>query len=564
MTPLEEQLKHIRKVIDAIFRLNFFLIILSNKNHYQVNMKHFIFGIFLLTSTFLYSQNPNIDLILDDYRNFFHKMNDNFVDEIDLENFIIKTKKRTIQQLDPHSHFYTKEESDKRNQTWKGISYAGIGAMIKQTDQGVVIDYCKEGYGAALAGLLPGDIFIKVDSVDCANYNLNQLIKLLRGKDGTTLNVTVLREEEVLIKTIKRKNIISNSISFADTISKEVGLIKVNQFLRGSGDDFRKSVQEVLDKGANKLVLDFRGNIGGLVVEVVRSLSAFLPKGTVVYTLKSKDKKSCYADSTKNEPLSTTIPLVMLIDNKTVSSGEIFTGALQDLDRGVLLGQKTHGKGLVQGTRYFKDGSSLYITAARYHLPSGRCIQKKDYRKNYSQQEQRSSKLESEIFKSKNGRIFSSSDGISPDKKLVKPSKSDLIKAIEKSTLIFDFAVYSKRKYGNELFSKNDEITKEWIKYVRSNCDQFYLENENKFQEFIKTNQWSSYNAKKFQKHLIREKKRQISREKNEIAEILLQKLILYDQYMKGLYRYNLKKDPWVLEAIDVLTQTKDYQKILE
>ena len=245
------------------------------------------------------------------------------------------------------------------------------------------------------------------------------------------------------------------------------------------------------------MVLDFRGNIGGLVVEVVRSLSAFLPKGTVVYTLKSKDKKSCYADSTKKTPVSTSIPLVILIDNKTVSSGEIFTGALQDLDRGVLLGQKTHGKGLVQGTRYFKDGSSLYITAARYHLPSGDVF-KNDYRQNYTQEDQLSSELASEIFKSKNGRIFISSGGISPDIKLVKASKSDLIKAIEKSNLIFDFAVYSKRKYGNELFSKNDEISKEWIQYVRSNCDQFYLENENKIQEFIKTNQWNHIMLKSF------------------------------------------------------------------
>ena len=170
--------------------------------------------------------------------------------------------------------------------------------------------------------------------------------------------------------------------------------------------------------------------------------------------LKVKDKKSCYTDSTKKTPVSTSIPLVILIDNQTVSSGEIFTGALQDLDRGVLLGQKTHGKGLVQGTRYFKDGSSLYITAAGYHLPSGRCIQKNDYRQNYTQEDQHSSELASEIFKSKNGRIFSSSDGISPDIKLVKASKSGLIKAIEKSTLIFDFAVVKRRKYGNELFSK--------------------------------------------------------------------------------------------------------------
>ena len=191
----------------------------------------------------------------------------------------------------------------------------------------------------------------------------------------------MLKGEQKITRTIERKYIISKSISFADTISKGIGLIKVDQFLRGSGEEFRRQVMKVIEKGADKLIIDLRGNIGGLVTETVKALSAVLEEGTWFIHLKSKDEKSNYSDKTKSTPVNSVMQLVLIVDHKTISSGEIFCGTIQDLDRGVLIGKKTAGKGIVQGTRYFNDGSSLYITAARYHLPSGRCIQRTDYSK---------------------------------------------------------------------------------------------------------------------------------------------------------------------------------------
>mgnify|MGYP003950158751 CR=1 FL=1 len=503
-----------------------------------------------------------------DYSSFFHMMNNNFVDEIQLSDFMTKTKKMTIHQLDPYSHFYTKKESERRKQTWKGISYAGIGAMIKQTQKGVAIDYCKKGYGAELSGLLPGDVFIKVDSIECKNFNLQQVIKLLKGEEGTTLKVLVQRGDVAIEAEIKRKNIISRSISFADTISKDIGLIKVDQFLRGSASAFRENIQQIIDNGATKIILDFRGNIGGLVNEAVNSLSVFFKKGTIIYELKSKNKKSDYSDSTKQNPISTSIPLVILIDSKTISSGEIFTGAIQDLDRGVLMGQKSYGKGLVQGTRYFKDGSSLYITAARYHLPSGRCIQKTDYRKNYNKKTSNQQNVDNTIYKSQNGRVFNSGDGISPDKYLsVLSPKPELIKSIERSTLPFEFAILTRRKYGNELFNNWNEIAKEWNLFVLSNSEKLTTSIEgklNKLREEVDNDPAVFRKTKKISKKLDQQKKKRIKKEAVEIAEILYEKLILYDHFKEGLYKYKAKKDPWVDKAIELLNSKEEYIQILQ
>mgnify|MGYP001189733023 CR=1 FL=1 len=515
-----------------------------------------------------FSQQEDVDQFMKDYSEFFRMMNDNFVDEIQLEDFVVKIKKMTIHQLDPHSQFYTKEETETRNKGWRGISYAGIGAIVKQSEKGVVIDYCKKGYGAEKSGLLPGDLFAKVDSVECLGASLQKVINLLRGENGTVFKVTVQRGDAFVEKEIKRQNIISKSISFSDTISKDVGLIKVDKFLRGSGATFRENVQQLMDDGATKIILDFRGNIGGLIVESVNFLSAFLEKGTAAYDLKSNDPKCNYSDRTKQEPLSTKIPIVILIDHNTISSGEIFTGAIQDFDRGVLIGQKTHGKGLVQGTRYFEDGASLYITSARYHLPSGRCIQKTDYRKNYSNVKSSNVKKDTNVFRSKNGRVFQSGDGISPDKHLkISTPKSELVKSIEKSNLTFQFAVDVRRKYGEELFSNWNEIEKDWIEFILSNRSQLILTMEKQIEEMelaSKNDPEMLKKLNKISKKLDKQKKMKINKEKESIAEILYEKLILYDKYKEGLYKYKANKDPWVKKAIEILNSKEEYDQILK
>lgn len=511
------------------------------------------------------AQESKVDSVLVDYNVFFKKMDQNFVDEINAEEFIVRVKKATVKQLDPHSHFYTKEESISRNNAWKGISYAGIGASVKESTNGAIIEYCKKGYGASEQGLLPGDIIIQIDTTYCKGLSFKQVISLLRGRDHSTVQVAVKRGEQKITRTIERKYIISKSISFADTISKGIGLIKVDQFLRGSGEEFRRQVKKVVEKGADKLIIDLRGNIGGLVTETVKALSAVLEKGTTVYTLKSKDEKSNYSDKTKSTPVNAGMPLILMVDHKTISSGEIFCGTIQDLDRGVLLGKKTAGKGIVQGTRYFNDGSSLYITAARYHLPSGRCIQRTDYSKNYNSK--KTTVIKNDSFESKNGRKLISGDGVTPDIKLDYLDRQlNILTAIEKSGLVFEFAVDVIREYGGDTFKNWKSISNDWIEFLNDNHQRIKLEKHSEFLKFETLFQDFKRANRKIEKlvlQLEKQKLHKINVNQEVIKSILYQKLILFTSFNEGVYHHLSHSDLWIQQAIHILNSKDTYNQTL-
>ena len=511
------------------------------------------------------AQESKVDSVLVDYNVFFKKMDQNFVDEINAEEFIVRVKKATVKQLDPHSHFYTKEESISRNNAWKGISYAGIGASVKESTYGAIIEYCKKGYGASEQGLLPGDIIIQIDTTYCKGLSFKQVISLLRGRDHSTVQVAVKRGEQKITRTIERKYIISKSISFADTISKGIGLIKVDQFLRGSGEEFRRQVKKVVEKGADKLIIDLRGNIGGLVTETVKALSAVLEKGTTVYTLKSKDEKSNYSDKTKSTPVNAGMPLILMVDHKTISSGEIFCGTIQDLDRGVLLGKKTAGKGIVQGTRYFNDGSSLYITAARYHLPSGRCIQRTDYSKNYNSK--KTTVIKNDSFESKNGRKLISGDGVTPDIKLDYLDRQlNILTAIEKSGLVFEFAVDVIREYGGDTFKNWKSISNDWIEFLNDNHQRIKLEKHSEFLKFETLFQDFKRANRKIEKlvlQLEKQKLHKINVNQEVIKSILHQKLILFTSFNEGVYHHLSHSDLWIQQAIHILNSKDTYNQTL-
>ena len=511
------------------------------------------------------AQESKVDSVLVDYNVFFKKMDQNFVDEINAEEFIVRVKKATVKQLDPHSHFYTKEESISRNNAWKGISYAGIGASVKESTNGAIIEYCKKGYGASEQGLLPGDIIIQIDTTYCKGLSFKQVISLLRGRDHSTVQVAVKRGEQKITRTIERKYIISKSISFADTISKGIGLIKVDQFLRGSGEEFRRQVKKVVEKGADKLIIDLRGNIGGLVTETVKALSAVLEKGTTVYTLKSKDEKSNYSDKTKSTPVNAGMPLILMVDHKTISSGEIFCGTIQDLDRGVLLGKKTAGKGIVQGTRYFNDGSSLYITAARYHLPSGRCIQRTDYSKNYNSK--KTTVIKNDSFESKNGRKLISGDGVTPDIKLDYLDRQlNILTAIEKSGLVFEFAVDVIREYGGDTFKNWKSISNDWIEFLNDNHQRIKLEKHSEFLKFKTLFQDFKRANRKIEKlvlQLEKQKLHKINVNQEVIKSILHQKLILFTSFNEGVYHHLSHSDLWIQQAIHILNSKDTYNQTL-
>lgn len=520
---------------------------------------------YLIQSSFYFAQETKLDSVLDDYDAFFEKMDQNFVDEINAEEFIVKVKKATVKQLDPHSHYYTKEESSARKNAWKGITYAGIGASVKNSENGVIIEYCKKGYGASEQGLIPGDIIIQIDSVLCKGLSFNQVVSLLRGDNHTSVQITVQRGQQKLTRIIERKNIISKSISFADTISKGMGLIKVDQFLRGSGEEFRNQVKQVIEKGADKLIVDLRGNIGGLVTEAVKALSAVLDEGTLVYTLKSKDEKSNYSDKTKWRAINSSIPIIIIVDNKTISSGEIFCGTIQDLDRGVLIGEKTAGKGIVQGTRYFKDGSSLYITAARYHLPSGRCIQRMDYSSNYNSL--KNAEDENTYFESKNGRKLNSGDGITPD--LILDSlevKDAILFAVENSGLAFEYAVEVIRKNEDNIFQNWKNISNDWIEFLEENHHRIILKKHSEFlksKSLFQDDKRAQNKLEKLTLQLEKNKLNEMEDKQEKIKDILFQELTLFSSFQEGLYKHLAKSDLWIQQAIQILNKEEIYKQML-
>ena len=513
------------------------------------------------------SQTTNDTVLLksiDDFESFIIKVKDNFVDEINIEKVLNNTKYQTIKSLDPYSNFFSKEESLERNKTWKGISYAGIGAMLYKADSGVIIRSVKEGYGADLEGLKPGDIIYKIQGVNCLGNSLSQIVQLLKGAHNTSVIITVKRDQ--IFKTFKilRRNVVSQSISFSESLKQGLGLIKVDQFLRGSGNLFRENIKQLINQGAEKIIIDLRGNLGGIVGETVTALSAFLEKGTKVYELRSNDQKSNYIDSTRLNPISTQIPLVILVDSKTISSGEIFCGVLQDLDRAVLIGNNTFGKGMVQGTRYFKDGSSIYITAARYHLPSGRCIQKRNYFNNYNPTLNREYKKDS-VFYSLNKRPFFGYSAVSPDIKLnFKNDELPIEKTLKKTNLIFDFSVKMNRKYKSSYLNNWETIQLEWKQFLLNNKEKITFEQDHILKNLKEITEHKKLKRKvsKMEDQWQKEKYKLLINSYLQTCYLIKEKLILFNQYSRGLYRFKAYNDPLVSHAEEILNDN-EYQLIL-
>ena len=373
------------------------------------------------------------------FSELYDLIQENYVDTIIHNEFITNILKHSASSIDSYTRFFTKEETVLRNKSWSGISYAGIGANVNFINEEVIIEYCKKGYGADSVGLMMGDAIVSINDSSVVNLNLTKTVKLLKGPSGSSVKVNVKRGEVIKDFTIIRKQIVSPSIGYTNLYENEIALIKINQFLRGSGATFRDEVRGFVNREAKGIVVDLRGNRGGIVKECISMLSAFLPKGTLICQLKSKDPKSNYKEYTKQDPINTSIQIVILIDKNTMSSAEIFAGVMQDLDRAVLIGDNTYGKGLVQGTRFLEDESTLYITAARYHLPSGRSINISTKNKPFISSP---AKETTPQFFTLNGRIVKANSGVFPDLFISqKSNNSDIINSVSKSRLDFNFTV---------------------------------------------------------------------------------------------------------------------------
>jgi carboxyl-terminal processing protease len=509
------------------------------------------------------------------FSSVFKLLKSDFVDTLDSDILIRRAIDNMVKSVDPHTVFFDEKETIERENTWQGIIYSGIGARVAPKDSSVIITYPIEGYGAQLNDLRAGDVYMEVDGQSLKGKSMDEAIKLLRGTAETPVNITVNRPYVGIVKkTIIRKQIISKSIGFHEMLDSVTGYILVEQFLRGSDTQFLEAVKDLKKNPKLKsIVLDFRDNIGGLVEEAVNCVNIFVPKNTVILHLHGK--ATDYNNVTHNEPLDTLMPLVILTNSNTISSGEIFTGAMQDLDRAVIIGQKTFGKGLVQGTRFPGFGTSLYVTAARYYTPSGRCIQKRDYSHRYinGKEEVFSDSLK-KIFYTKNGRKVFDIGGIEPDVKMEPVEKSTpVIDALNNSSLIFDYATYFRNtnevKASAEKIIVTDIVFYGFMRYVEKRKYNFKIPEEDKlkeFEELSKKNHTLTLFDKKFKalyEQITASKKEMLLQNKELIKKALQKEIVLRYYSYTGFLQNNLPTDPEVVSARKILADPQQYRKIL-
>lgn len=312
---------------------------------------------------------------LDLFGEFYMLLDKNYVDTLNLQDLMKRSMRKTLGELDPYSNYFDVEETKDRGKAWAGIQYAGIGSTVKQSDSGVVIVEPTEGLPAAKSGLRAGDLVVEINGQNVQHMVLDSVIHRLKGTEGDSIHLILKRPFKGIIhKAFVRENIVYKPVPLYYLQADSTGYILFSHFLSGSAKALRNAVIELKGRGMKKLVLDMRGNSGGLVDECASALSIFFPPNTLVCSLRLKDSTANYSYKTSDAPVDTLMPIKILTDRHTISSGEIFAGCMKDNKRATLIGDRTYGKGFVQGTRFFKGGQSLYVTVARYYTPRGHFI----------------------------------------------------------------------------------------------------------------------------------------------------------------------------------------------
>ncbi len=408
----------------------------------------------ILTSAATRSKKSEISRNLDIFNALYKELQTFYVDSIDAEKSIDIAIGAMLNDIDPYTEYIPAKAQESFRSMTTG-EYGGIGSYIMERNGNTYISEPYEGSPANLAGLRPGDRIIMIDADSTAGWNSSKVSDKLKGQQGTTVKVTVNRpwvKDSILSFDIVRRKIQIPSVPYRGIVKGDIGYISLSSFTDKSYNEVRDALQDLIkNKGAKSIVLDLRGNGGGLLESAVQILGLFLPKGTPVLTTKGKGALTEKTYKTTVAPVDTKIPLAVLIDGSTAPSAEIVSGALQDLDRAVIVGNRSFGKGLVQSTRQLPYDGMLKVTIAKYYIPSGRLIQAIDYsHRNPDGSVARIPDSLTNVFKTAHGREVRDGGGITPDIKVEYPDVTRLTFNVVRDHWAFDFA--------NKYFAENPTI----------------------------------------------------------------------------------------------------------
>ena len=499
-----------------------------------------------------------------------------YVDDVDVPKLIGEATKEFLQKLDPYTVFYPENQIEDYKLMTTG-AYGGIGASIFDKKETLLISDIHKSSPADSSGLKVGDEIIAVNGISVTKQNISEIRKNLKGEPGSEIHLLIKRFglENPTEKIIVRKKIISPVIPFTEILDGKLGYIKLNSFLANSSNKFQKKLTDLNEKQKlSGLIIDLRENPGGLLNEAVNIVNLFVPKGSEIVSTKGRVKKWNHDYKAKKDPLFPDLPLVVLINSHSASASEIVSGALQDLDRAVIIGQRSFGKGLVQITRKVEYNTRIKITTQKYYIPSGRCIQAIDYshRKPDGSIGNVPDSLISE-FKTSKGRNVYDGGGIEPD---IQISKKPLSKFTEELMRNFEIFYFSTKYYYehekilsvNE-FTLNNSVYNEFIKQVEKDNHNFQSEAGIMAEKLAETAENEHYGQetiikiKELQKELSIDKTNALMQFKEEIIPILEREIIKRYYYEEGMIRDEMKFDQSLKKAKIVLSDKEKYQKIL-
>jgi carboxyl-terminal processing protease len=505
------------------------------------------------------------------YNNLYKTLNINYIDELNQGDLTAKAINNTLENLDPYTRFYNEQQVEDAKIRREG-EYGGIGISSKYTTKGIVIVAIKEGFPADKVGLKPGDVITVVNNQSLEELERAQLSQVLKGTPETPISLRIERGNEQLAFNLKLDKIIDNPVPFYDMINENTGYVVLTQFTaRKSTDEVRNAIQQLKSKGMEKLVFDLRSNPGGSLFDAVNITNLFIPSGKKVVDTRGKTRKNSRTYSTSQTPLDTEMPVVVLINRRSASASEIVSGALQDYDRAVIMGQRSFGKGLVQ--RYFNlsYGTQMKATISKYYTPSGRCIQELDYA-NRDLKTGKVPKFSDKIinsFTTSNGRVVKDGGGVTPDIVIDLGERTEATKKLLNSSAIFNFAtnyVRSNPKPSLESFVFDASHFSNFTNYLKTKDTTFVSEQEKLFRKAftsVENNEAIATQYKQLIKELEHQKIHSISKNKKIVLNRLRDEILEQYFYKKGVYQYRLKNDETIQKAVNLLNNTKEYQRIL-
>lgn len=514
---------------------------------------------------------------LDIFATLFREVNMYYVDETKPGDLMKKGMDAMLESLDPYTNYIPESDIEDYRFMQTG-QYGGIGSLIRKKNDQIVISEPYEGYPAYKADLRAGDVILEVDGKPIKGKNQDDISKILKGQPNTTVKLLIEREGEKspIEKIITREEIKVKSVPFFGMLEGNVGYMRLTSFTQESSEEVKKAFTELKSKnpGLKGIVFDLRGNPGGLLNEAINISNLFVEKGTDIVSTKGKVQEWNKVYKSINSPVDVSIPVALLINSGSASASEIVSGSLQDLDRAVIIGQRSFGKGLVQTTRELSYHSQLKVTTAKYYIPSGRCIQALDYtNRNEDGSVGKIPDSLITLFKTKGGRPVYDGGGIKPDIALAATNYSKIAISLENKALIFDFATKYRREHASiapaKEFKLSEKEYEEFMAFISNKEYDYTTKSEkllNELKETAKTEKYFEAAEKEYEAlkaKLIHHKTEDLSNFKTEIKSLIESEIVSRYYYQKGKIEASLANDPEVKKAIDVLSDATLYTSIL-